>query len=457
MKQLLLCLFFTVLFGEFSLSQIPERFELTDTTVFVGQKKSLKIDFVFGTPCRSQPEYHYPKEILDSIGDFLKNNPEVSIEIAFHTDQRGSDKANQTLSQRRADNFKEEICRKGSIDSKRIIAKGYGESQPIVELDSISKVGKEEKEILHQQNRRTIITILKNELPPLDFNSKSIEVGQRKILKNTGFYQTSTKDVIPISKSSFDSIIHFLNSNKHLAIEIGCFTDQRSSYSYNLDFSLRKVEAIKRNLMKEGNIEFGRILAKGYGETYPIISEDKIKNAERRIHDSLYLINRRIEVKIINTNYRCKENCINEIYNFDSEFMRLENQYNEDGDLLYDDSAYIILNEIPKGLTIVHSPLDSNYITHIYLRIDSLKINFDFTINGYQFMHHCNSKDYVYQEFGAESQFFRKINFLNKDLEVYIEQSDKNSIMSLSYYLGDEAKILWKKKQSYIFGIPNKQ
>ena len=79
MKQLLLCLFFIVLFGEFSFSQFPNGFSFTEKVVFPGQQKSIYLTHFFSTCI--QPEYHYPKEILDSIGDFLKNNPEVSIEI----------------------------------------------------------------------------------------------------------------------------------------------------------------------------------------------------------------------------------------------------------------------------------------------------------------------------------------------------------------------------------------
>lgn len=56
----------------------------------------------------------------------------VNIEVAGHTDNRGSDKYNLKLSQRRAEAVRTYLISKG-IAADRLTAKGYGESQPVAD------------------------------------------------------------------------------------------------------------------------------------------------------------------------------------------------------------------------------------------------------------------------------------------------------------------------------------
>lgn len=67
---------------------------------------------------------------LNKVVDFLKQNPAVSIEIAGHTDSRGSDTYNQNLSQGRSQSVVDYLISQG-IESYRLEAHGYGESKPI--------------------------------------------------------------------------------------------------------------------------------------------------------------------------------------------------------------------------------------------------------------------------------------------------------------------------------------
>jgi outer membrane protein OmpA-like peptidoglycan-associated protein len=56
----------------------------------------------------------------------------VNIEVAGHTDSRGSDAYNIKLSQRRAEAVRDYLISKG-IAADRLSAKGYGESQPVAD------------------------------------------------------------------------------------------------------------------------------------------------------------------------------------------------------------------------------------------------------------------------------------------------------------------------------------
>ncbi len=89
---------------------------------------------------------------LDKLVTIMHDNPEITIELSSHTDIRADHSYNMNLSQRRAESAVNYINSKG-IESKRLVAKGYGETKPIV--------FNAETEIEHQQNRRTEFKVIK--------------------------------------------------------------------------------------------------------------------------------------------------------------------------------------------------------------------------------------------------------------------------------------------------------
>lgn len=72
---------------------------------------------------------------LELVLQLLVANPDVNIELAAHTDDKGNDLYNLKLSQQRAQSVLNYLVSKG-IDAQRLQAKGYGESKPIVPNDS---------------------------------------------------------------------------------------------------------------------------------------------------------------------------------------------------------------------------------------------------------------------------------------------------------------------------------
>lgn len=75
----------------------------------------------------------YPE--LNRLVDVLNSKPDITIEIAGHTDNVSSELTNQRLSERRAAAVREFLISKG-IDAKRIKAIGYGELKPIAPNDT---------------------------------------------------------------------------------------------------------------------------------------------------------------------------------------------------------------------------------------------------------------------------------------------------------------------------------
>ena len=69
------------------------------------------------------------------LADFLKRNPNLKVELAGHTDDVGSEKYNLKLSADRSDVVRQALVDNG-IEEKRLMAKGYGATKPLVPNDS---------------------------------------------------------------------------------------------------------------------------------------------------------------------------------------------------------------------------------------------------------------------------------------------------------------------------------
>jgi OOP family OmpA-OmpF porin len=73
-----------------------------------------------------KPEFH---DDLNTVAEILARNYETKIEVGGHTDNVGSEKYNQALSERRANAVMEYLVSKG-VGKYRITAAGYGFSRP---------------------------------------------------------------------------------------------------------------------------------------------------------------------------------------------------------------------------------------------------------------------------------------------------------------------------------------
>src|SRR4029079_3599171 len=71
--------------------------------------------------------------LLDEVGQALKDNPTLKVEIQGHTDSQGREKTNLKLSQRRADSVRNYLIKKAGITSDRMTATGYGATVPIAD------------------------------------------------------------------------------------------------------------------------------------------------------------------------------------------------------------------------------------------------------------------------------------------------------------------------------------
>jgi peptidoglycan-associated lipoprotein len=67
---------------------------------------------------------------LAAKAEILRSSPNVSLRIAGHADERGSDEYNLALSKRRAAEARRFLMQQG-VDSTRLETVGYGEESPL--------------------------------------------------------------------------------------------------------------------------------------------------------------------------------------------------------------------------------------------------------------------------------------------------------------------------------------
>ncbi len=117
------------------------------------------------------------KTALDELAQMLRDNPNITIEMASHTDRHGSDEYNIDLSHRRAKSVVDYLIESG-IAPDRLQAQGYGESRPktvskrinrefpqfpegqVLDEEYVLSLSPEDQDAADQINRRTEFQVL---------------------------------------------------------------------------------------------------------------------------------------------------------------------------------------------------------------------------------------------------------------------------------------------------------
>ncbi|WP_203257373.1 OmpA family protein [Hyunsoonleella ulvae] len=95
---------------------------------------------------------------LAKVIKYMKEYPSVKIDVRSHTDSRGRDTYNLSLSQRRNKSTIEYIINEGGISADRVSGKGYGETRLTNRCSNGVKCSKSE----HQANRRSEFIVVEN-------------------------------------------------------------------------------------------------------------------------------------------------------------------------------------------------------------------------------------------------------------------------------------------------------
>ncbi len=261
---------------------------------------------------------------LKKILAFLTQYKELKVEVSGHTDDKGNDKYNQKLSEKRGNAVVKYLVKKG-INKSRLVAKGYGEAKPVA--PNTSDEGR-------QLNRRTELKILdtsfspitrynnmaidyQNEYGTLDRTSsnarnQSSKAGKVKAepVKHISNYETML-DVKPAAGSILIPKVHFvqnmsgyltdyslmrieevvtlMNKYPEMKIKIISYGDHADNKSYNKAISKQRAETVKKAILSKG-ISSGRIESEVYKEfTHAPTDSPEIQD----------LNNRRVEFLVI--------------------------------------------------------------------------------------------------------------------------------------------------------------
>ena len=211
--------------------------------------KSLKVDITF--PFNESELPPSVSTFLDEYAKMLKLNPYISIEVAGHTDSKGSAAYNLILSEKRASNVYEYLIKQG-VDTSQLSYKGYGESEIKIIDDSE-----------HAENRRIEFKITK-----LSY--------QINFLKNSYIISNSDKKILMELKQ-------ILSSDLTIAIEIGGHADGATGTDFvNDNLSTLRAQAVF-DYLKVNGMDMTNISFKGYGSRFPIYNDSRDRRIEFKI------------------------------------------------------------------------------------------------------------------------------------------------------------------------------
>ena len=215
--------------------------------------KSLKIEIKFPFNVSDLPPS--VSTFLDEYANMLKLNSFLSIQVAGHTDSKGSETYNLKLSEERAKNVYNYLVKQG-VDTSQLSYKGYGE------------------------------TVLKNIKDGTNAENRRIEFKIKKISYQINFKMNSTS-ISKNDKNILNNIRQILSSDKNIFVEIGGHADKGTGTDFvNENISLLRAQTVY-NYFKDNGMDMTNITFKGYGSSIPIYNNIRDRRIEFKIIDNV--------------------------------------------------------------------------------------------------------------------------------------------------------------------------
>ena len=228
------------------------------------------------------------QDSLRGLIEILQVNPNLTIELASHTDNRDTHENNDILSQKRAQSVCDYLVIRG-IDPYRLRAKGYGERVPRtlnkdftynnyvipagtqLTEEYIKKLPKKVQEFAHQLNRRTEFKVISKDYVPRedisDDQMANVEIRPEDNVVN-----------IVVDKQGFVSFKAIINA----------YTEN-VTYNQNFDFGVSQRKVM--DLLNDGIITKDDFL----GDVNRIIKVGAVADKAKFIIREMYIADRRVE------------------------------------------------------------------------------------------------------------------------------------------------------------------
>ncbi|PLY10788.1 MAG: hypothetical protein C0626_03915 [Arcobacter sp.] len=157
-------------------------------------------------------------------------------------------------------------------------------------IEEIIEKQKEEPALLEKIPQEQKIEELSKKIQPKKLqNNKTQEEIDNILYKEKIFFKRLGTDITEKSYKVVQDIAGILLRNPDVKVEIGGHTDAKGEEDVNEWISLQRAKSVRKELVKLG-VSKDRVTAKGYGETRPLVPNDK---------NGYSFENRRVEFKII--------------------------------------------------------------------------------------------------------------------------------------------------------------
>lgn len=117
---------------------------------------------------------------------------------------------------------------------------------------------------------------------------ENLQAGNVLILGDV-LFETDRTTLIPMALQNLKKLANFLQAHNEHKISIKGYTDNVGSTSYNANLSLQRANAVRLALIRNG-IEPDQVVAEGFGENFPIASNDTPMGRQQ---------NRRVEISLL--------------------------------------------------------------------------------------------------------------------------------------------------------------
>ena len=168
------------------------------------------------------------------------------------------------------------------------------EKAAIKYADHVIEQSQSDRDAILIKAKEMKIKKLSDELAEL--SAKKSDRGTVVTLSNV-LFAVDKANLLPGAQRQIDQLAEFLDNHSDRRVSIEGFTDSTGSDEYNYILSQRRAEAVARALNTRG-IGYDRIKTIGYGEAYPVASNDSASGRQQ---------NRRVEIIISNPGEKIKE------------------------------------------------------------------------------------------------------------------------------------------------------
>lgn len=191
-------------------------------------------------------------EKMAVVATYLQRYPNTSAVIEGHTDDVGSDQANQQLSQRRAESVVDYLVSEHRIDRSRLRAMGHGESRPIA--DNQTETGK-------RANRRIAAIIgCATDIAGLDPQAARVTLALQID------FDSNSATVKPDYRQPLRKVAEFLATNPTLTATMEGHADNASPDRAQ-NISRQRAQSVADYLVTQFGVDRSRLRVQGFGET----------------------------------------------------------------------------------------------------------------------------------------------------------------------------------------------